>query len=56
MALLRKTTESLLERGYSRRMIGRISMGAAAAIPFLTNLRSRSSRTGPGGRRGPAPV
>jgi histidinol-phosphate/aromatic aminotransferase/cobyric acid decarboxylase-like protein len=35
MALSLKTTESLLERGYSRRMIGRISMGAAAAIPFF---------------------
>jgi len=36
MPLTRKTEESLLERGYSRRQIGRISMGAAAAIPFFT--------------------
>ncbi len=35
MALTPKLTESLLDRGYSRRMIGRISMGAAAAIPFF---------------------
>jgi histidinol-phosphate aminotransferase len=36
MALTRKTEESLLERGYSRRQIGRISLGAAAAIPFFS--------------------
>ena len=36
MALTRKTQESLLDRGYSRRQIARISMGAAAAIPFFT--------------------
>jgi histidinol-phosphate/aromatic aminotransferase/cobyric acid decarboxylase-like protein len=36
MALSRKTQESLLERGYSRRQIARISLGAAAAIPFFT--------------------
>jgi histidinol-phosphate aminotransferase len=35
MTLARKTEESLLERGYSRRNIGRIAMGAAAAIPFF---------------------
>jgi len=34
--LTRKTEESLLERGYSRRQIGRIAMGAAAAIPFFS--------------------
>ena len=33
--LSRKTEESLLERGYSRRSIGRIALGAAAAIPFF---------------------
>ena len=38
MALSRKTEESLLDRGYSRRQIGRISMGAAAAIPFFTEM------------------
>jgi len=35
MMLLRKTEESLLERGYSRRHIARIAMGAAAVIPFF---------------------
>jgi histidinol-phosphate/aromatic aminotransferase/cobyric acid decarboxylase-like protein len=35
MALTPKLTESLIERGFSRRQIGRISMGAAAAIPFF---------------------
>jgi histidinol-phosphate/aromatic aminotransferase/cobyric acid decarboxylase-like protein len=36
MTLSRKTEESLLERGYSRRQIARIAMGAAAAIPFFS--------------------
>jgi histidinol-phosphate aminotransferase len=35
MMLTRKTQESLLERGYSRRQVGRIAMGAAAAVPFF---------------------
>lgn len=35
MALTSKVTESLVERGFSRRQIGRIAMGAAAAIPFF---------------------
>ena len=35
MMLSRKTQESLAERGYSRRQIARIAMGAAAAIPFF---------------------
>ena len=35
MALTPKLTESLLERGYSRRQISRIAMGAGAAIPFF---------------------
>ncbi len=35
MMLTRKTQESLLERGYSRRQIGRIAMGTAAAVPFF---------------------
>jgi histidinol-phosphate/aromatic aminotransferase/cobyric acid decarboxylase-like protein len=33
--LTRKTQESLLERGYSRRQVGRIAMGLAGAIPFF---------------------
>jgi histidinol-phosphate/aromatic aminotransferase/cobyric acid decarboxylase-like protein len=35
MALTSKLTDSLLQRGFSRRHIARISMGAAAAIPFF---------------------
>ena len=35
MALTSKLTQSLSERGFSRRQIARISMGAAAAIPFF---------------------
>ncbi len=35
MALTSQLTESLTERGFSRRQIGRIAMGAAAAIPFF---------------------
>jgi histidinol-phosphate aminotransferase len=35
MALTPQLTESLSERGFSRRQIGRIAMGAAAAIPFF---------------------
>ncbi len=33
--LSQKTQESLLERGFSRRQISKIAMGAAAAIPFF---------------------
>ena len=36
MTLSHKTQESLLERGYSRRQISRIALGAAAAIPFFS--------------------
>jgi len=58
MALSRKTEESLLERGYSRRQIARISLGAAAAIPFFTEFAqaqqmARATAVGaarPGGR------
>src|SRR5580658_5539510 len=35
MFLTHKTQESLVDRGYSRRQIGRIAMGAAAAIPLF---------------------
>ena len=35
MALTSKITETLRERGFSRRQIGRIAMGAAAAIPYF---------------------
>ena len=36
MFLTRKIEESLLDRGYSRRQIGRIALGASAAIPFFS--------------------
>jgi histidinol-phosphate aminotransferase len=36
MALTSKTTESLLSRGFSRRQIAKIAMGASAAIPFFS--------------------
>ena len=35
MALTPQLTQSLRERGFSRRSIGRIAMGAAAAVPFF---------------------
>jgi len=35
MMLTKKTQESLAERGYSRRQIGRIAWGAAAIVPFF---------------------
>jgi len=55
MALTPKLTESLLERGYSRRQIGRIAMGASAAIPFFHEFamaQQAEQQTAPGGRRG----
>jgi histidinol-phosphate aminotransferase len=53
MVLSPKTTESLLERGYSRRMIGRISMGVAAAIPFFNEFaQAQQAGQQPGARRG----
>jgi len=53
MVLSPKTTESLLERGYSRRMIGRISMGVAAAIPFFNEFaQAQQAEQQPGARRG----
>ena len=33
--LSRKTQESLIERGYSRRHVGRIALGLAGAVPFF---------------------
>ncbi len=35
MSLTRKVQEELLERGYSRRNVARIALGAAAALPFF---------------------
>jgi len=55
MTLSRKTQESLLERGYSRRQIGRILGGAAAAVPFFNEFamaqQAEQQRTRNGGRR-----
>jgi len=52
MALSPKTTESLLERGYSRRMIGRISMGVAAAVPFFNEFaQAQQAEQATGARR-----
>ncbi len=54
--LTRKTQESLLDRGYSRRQIARIMGGAAAAVPFSSEFamaqqaEQQSGRAG-GGRR-----
>lgn len=59
MALTPKLTESLLERGYSRRSIAKIAMGAAAAVPFFNEFAmaqqyaagaSGGARGGRGGR------
>jgi len=57
MILTRKTQESLLERGYSRRQIGRILGGTAAAVPFFNEFamaqqaeqQTRGNRRGGGG-------
>jgi histidinol-phosphate aminotransferase len=51
--LTRKTQESLLERGYSRRQIGRILGGAAAAVPFFNEFAmAQQSDQAKGNRRG----
>jgi histidinol-phosphate/aromatic aminotransferase/cobyric acid decarboxylase-like protein len=57
MALTSKLTASLMERGFSRRHIARISMGAAAAIPFfnefaLAQQAEQQQRAAADGRRG----
>jgi histidinol-phosphate/aromatic aminotransferase/cobyric acid decarboxylase-like protein len=60
MALTSKLTESLLQRGFSRRHIARISMGAAAAIPFFNEFalaqqaEQQQAAVAGGGRRGGA--
>jgi histidinol-phosphate aminotransferase len=53
--LTRKTQESLLERGYSRRQIGRILGGASAAIPFFSEFsfaQQPANQANGKGRRG----
>ena len=54
MALKPKLTESLLERGYSRRQIAKIAMGAGAAIPFFNEfaLAQQAVDAQAGGRGG----
>jgi histidinol-phosphate aminotransferase len=58
MALTSKLTESLAQRGFSRRQIARISMGAAAAIPFFNEFalaqqaEQQQAALAGGGRRG----
>jgi histidinol-phosphate/aromatic aminotransferase/cobyric acid decarboxylase-like protein len=55
--LSRKTQESLLERGYSRRQLSRILMGTAAAVPFFNEFaqaqqaEARARRSGGGATR-----
>ena len=41
MTLTRKTQESLSARGFSRRQISRIALGAAAAFPFFNEFAHR---------------
>ena len=52
MALKPKLTESLLERGYSRRQIAKIAMGAGAAIPFFNEFALAQQATRYGQRPG----
>ena len=59
MALAPKLTEDLLDRGYSRRQIAKVAMGAAAAIPFFHEaalaqqaVDAQNGRGGRGGGRG----
>jgi histidinol-phosphate aminotransferase len=52
MALTRKLEESLLERGYSRRQIARVALGAAAAVPFFAEYSFAQDAETPAPRRG----
>jgi histidinol-phosphate aminotransferase len=53
MALTPKLTESLLDRGFSRRQISRIALGASAAIPFFHEFAmAQQAEQVAGGRRG----
>ncbi len=54
MSLTLKTQESLLDRGYSRRQISRISLGVAAAVPFFSEFAQAQQIARAGaGMRGP---
>ena len=56
MSLSRKVQEELLDRGYSRRSIARIALGATASLPFFHEFalaqqaETRARRAGGGGR------
>jgi len=53
MSLHPKVKEELLERGYSRRNIAQIALGAAAALPFFHEFAlAQQAETGAQGRRG----
>jgi len=58
MALSRETVKDLMERGYSRRNIAKIALGAAAAVPFFSEFaqaqQSEEESNGGGARRGGA--
>ena len=54
MALTSRLTDSLLQRGFSRRQIARIAMGATAAIPFFNEFalaQQAVQQAAPGARR-----
>jgi hypothetical protein len=57
MSLHPKVQDELLERGYSRRSIARIALGATAALPFFHEFalaqqsETRRGRAGGGGAR-----
>jgi len=59
MSLTQKVKEELFERGYSRRNIGRIALGAAATLPFFHEFalaqqaETRAPRNRGGGMRTP---
>jgi histidinol-phosphate aminotransferase len=57
MALSREIVKDLLDRGYSRRNIAKIALGAAAAVPFFNEFAQaqqseEEANGGGGGRRG----
>jgi histidinol-phosphate/aromatic aminotransferase/cobyric acid decarboxylase-like protein len=53
MGLSPKLTENLLERGYSRRQIARVALGAGAAIPFFAEYAfAQNAAPAAGGRGG----
>jgi histidinol-phosphate/aromatic aminotransferase/cobyric acid decarboxylase-like protein len=53
MGLSPKLTENLLERGYSRRQIARVALGAGAAIPYFAEYAfAQAQNAAPAGGRG----